>query len=169
MAPPKYTPLKTHVASGASEMEPLHVEASPREDDEEQSAPSVCFMICLNLFGFAYSLVVCTLGVVILPSEAIRLFSDQHAMMLGIMLGCTGVSQLIGPAVGYQSDRSTSRYGRRRPLMALGAVVACAGFAAMLFARVEQLPYMYMAALATASCGLNIRCVLRGCQRWSER
>ena len=34
--------------------------------------PSVCFLISINSFGFAYSLVVATLGVVILPSEAVR-------------------------------------------------------------------------------------------------
>ena len=61
----------------------------------------MCFLVALNSFAFSYSMVVATLGVVILPSEAIHLFSEQHAMMLGVMLGCTGVTQLLGPAVGY--------------------------------------------------------------------
>ena len=64
---------------------------------------------------------------VILPSEALRLFHDRHAMMLGVMLGCTGITQLLGPAVGYQSDRSLSRYGRRRACSPCwcGASVSC--------------------------------------------
>ena len=38
--------------------------------------PSVCFLISINSFGFAYSLVVATLGVVILPSEACLLYTS---------------------------------------------------------------------------------------------
>ena len=50
--------------------------------------------------------------------------------MLGLMLACTGITQLISPVVGYISDRSTSRWGRRRGLMVGGtltAVVGCMG------------------------------------------
>jgi len=112
--------------------------------------------MAINSFAFAYSCVVCTLGVIILPSEAVRLFREQHAMMLGVMLGCTGVTQLISPAIGYLSDRSTSRYGRRRPLMVMGAIISCAGNVAMLFAREYQLRGMFLAALTTAIAGLNI-------------
>lgn len=122
----------------------------------EDVGPSVCFLISINSFGFAYSLVVATLGVVILPSEAIRLFADNHAMMLGVMLGCTGVTQLIGPAVGYYSDRSTSRYGRRRPLLVVGAVIACCGSLAMLVAHEYKLKYFFIASLTSAIAGLNM-------------
>jgi MFS family permease len=143
---------------------PIMQQTDEGSDDEaaadgghtEDVGPSVCFLISINSFGFAYSLVVATLGVVILPSEAIRLFADNHAMMLGVMLGCTGVTQLIGPAVGYHSDRSTSRYGRRRPLLVVGAVVACCGSLVMLFAHEYQLRYLYVAALTAAIAGMNI-------------
>ena len=118
--------------------------------------PSICFMMAINSFAFSYSLIVCTLGVVVLPEEAVRLFRDQHAMMLGVMLGCTGVTQLISPAIGYISDRSTSRHGRRRPLLAAGAVIACVGCAAMSVARERMLRYAYIGALTCALAGMNI-------------
>lgn len=144
---------------------PMMLQPDEGSDDEaaaddgghtEDVGPSVCFLISINSFGFAYSLVVATLGVVILPSEAIRLFADNHAMMLGVMLGCTGVTQLIGPAVGYHSDRSTSRYGRRRPLLVVGAVIACCGSLAMLVAHEYKLKYFFIASLTSAIAGLNM-------------
>mmetsp|Transcript_25437 Transcript_25437/g.64671 ORF Transcript_25437/g.64671 Transcript_25437/m.64671 type:complete len:433 (-) Transcript_25437:354-1652(-) len=132
------------------------IELEDAESDAPEPGPSTCFLMAINSFAFAYSCVVCTLGVIILPSEAVRLFREQHAMMLGVMLGCTGVTQLISPAIGYLSDRSTSRYGRRRPLMVMGAIISCAGNVAMLFAREYQLRGMFLAALTTAIAGLNI-------------
>ena len=127
------------------------------ESSRNIAGPSICFLVSLNSFAFSYSLVVATLGVVILPSEAIRLFSDRHAMMLGIMLGATGVTQLLGPAVGYQSDRSTSRYGRRRPLLVVGAVVACVGCVTMRITRELYWCNAYIGALTASIAGLNIR------------
>ena len=119
-------------------------------------APSAFFLVAINSFAFTYSLIVCTLGVVVLPEEAVRLFRESHAMMLGVMLGCTGVTQLISPIVGYVSDRSTSRHGRRRPLLITGAMVACAGCMAMLMARERLLRYAYIGALTCAIAGMNI-------------
>lgn len=153
MSASNYTPLPTRtLADGDDELQ--------GEDDGPAAdlgdGPSVYYLVCLNSYAFAYSLVVATLGVVILPSEAIRLFLDKHAMMLGVMLGCTGVTQLLGPAVGYSSDRSTSRYGRRRPLLVLGAVLACIGSLTMLIAREYYLRFTYIAALTASIAGMNI-------------
>ena len=134
-------------------------EADGEDPNAINNTPSTCFLIAINSFAFAYSLIVCTMGVIILPSEAVRLFLAKHAMMLGVMLGCTGITQLISPAVGYLSDRSTSRHGRRRPLMCCGAVISCAGNIAMLCAREYELRYTFIAALTAAIAGLNIRFV----------
>ena len=164
-----YTPVPTrpgrlsavHTLPIQEEAEPL---ASGGSDDGEpedkcEAGPSIIYLVSINSFAFAYSLVVATLGVVILPSEAIRLFSENHAMMLGVMLGFTGITQLIGPAVGYQSDRSTSKYGRRRPLMVVGAIIACLGSLVMLVAHEYRLRYTFIGALTASISGLNIRCV----------
>lgn len=60
--------------------------------------------MAINAYAFSYSLTAATLGVLILPSESVLLFPESHAVMLAVMLGCTGVTQLIGPA----GDRSTT-------------------------------------------------------------
>ena len=63
--------------------------------------PGMLFLLSINSFGFSYGMTVSTLGLVILPSEAVYLYHDRHAVMLGVMLGCTGITQLICPAIGY--------------------------------------------------------------------
>ena len=159
----------------------------------EAAPPPLSFLLAINAFAFAYSMVVATLGIIVLPSEATYMFLDRraalsvwhiarscthhapppparpdgalsstadvlrrHAVMLGVMLACTGVTQLISPAVGYASDRSTSQYGRRRPTMAFGALLACAGSLAMKACRQQQLGYSYIMSLMACVLGVNI-------------
>ena len=158
-----YTPVPTgerspnvaRRAAANANNSPL-LEEEKEENPEQGPRPSGAYLIALNSFAFAYSLVVATLGVVILPSEAVHLFHEQHAMMLGVMLGCTGVTQLLGPAIGYSSDRSTSPHGRRRPMMVVGAVIACIGCVAMRVTREMLLRYAYLGALTITLAGLNI-------------
>lgn len=78
--------------------------------------------------------------------------------MLGVMLGCTGITQLICPAIGYTSDRSTSRYGRRRPTMVAGALIACLGHCAMLACHHYRVGHLYLVSLTVAVFGMNCWC-----------
>jgi len=146
-----YSPIGQSGHAAVDEMD----DGDDAAEDEDDEGPSTCFLMAINSFAFAYSLVVCTLGVIVLPSEAVHLFREKHAMMLGVMLGCTGITQLISPAIGYLSDRSTSRHGRRRPLMVLGAIISCFGNLLMLSARELQLRYGLIAALTVAIAGMN--------------
>lgn len=141
------------VPSGAPSSGPPSPTLSSTALDEDR--PSFAYLVSINSFAFSYSLTAATLGVVILPSESVMLFPESHAVMLGAMLGCTGVTQLIGPAVGYQSDRSTSTYGRRRPVLVLGTVLACIGCAAMHASRQHRLSGMFIVSLTLAATGLN--------------
>ena len=50
-----------------------------RLEEEEQAPPSMLFLLMINSFGFSYGLTVSTLGLVILPSEALRLYHDRRA------------------------------------------------------------------------------------------
>jgi len=150
----QYTPLPRHVDAELTDGGAPVLQTDDPSSDKEQP-PSVCYLMAINAFSFAYSLTAATLGVVILPSESVLLFPESHAVMLGVMLGCTGVTQLIGPAVGYQSDRSTSVYGRRRPVLVAGAVVACIGCVAMQASRQRRWGRMFIVSLTLAAAGLN--------------
>lgn len=122
---------------------------------DANTSSSICFLLAVNAYAFSYSLTAATLGVVILPSESVLLFPESHAVMLGVMLGCTGVTQLIGPSVGYLSDRSKSSYGRRRPVLAAGALLACIGCVAMHASRERRWGRMFICSLTLTATGLN--------------
>jgi len=76
--------------------------------------------------------------------------------MLGLMLACTGVTQLISPVVGYISDRSTSRWGRRRGLMVGGTVTACVGCLGMWYSREHGRGSAYIFSLTVCVFGVNV-------------
>lgn len=117
--------------------------------------PSLGFMLAINSFAFCYGLVITTLGMIILPIEAVYIFPEAHAVMLAVMLGCTGVAQLISPVTGYLSDRSTSQFGRRRPIMVLGAVIAGVGTLGMSMSHYHQQQVVYVVSLVLTVFGLN--------------
>ncbi len=63
-----------------------------------------------------------SVGVILLPEEALRMFEGSHAVALAAMLVLGGVSQLISPLAGYASDRTCHRLGRRMPFILSGNV-----------------------------------------------
>jgi len=66
------------------------------------SCPSLGYLMVINSFAFAYSLVAATLGVVILPSESVHLFLDRLATSRTARLLSTGDGGLcLWPALCY--------------------------------------------------------------------
>lgn len=110
----------------------------------------------LNLYAFTYFLIVGTMGLLVLPEEAVRLYPHRHALFMGVLLGLTGLTQLVSPFAGYLSDRSSSRFGRRRPYMIGGALGACVGLGAMFLSRQLLQPFWYSVALVFAILGMNV-------------
>ena len=104
-------------------------------------------MLAINSFASCYGLIITTLGMIILPVEATHIFPDNHAVMLAGMLGCTGVAQLVSPIMGYLSDRCTSQFGRRRPIMVLGAIIAGIGALGMDLSHFYRLQVPYILSL----------------------
>lgn len=118
---------------------------------------SVGTLMWLNVFAFPYSLMLATMGLVTLPVEAQRMYPDDKGVMLGVMLGVAGLSQLVCPVAGYLSDRCGSRLGRRVPFMGGGCVALVLGIWGMLFARSGDRPSpgLYMGSLFVALLGIN--------------
>jgi len=77
----------------------------------------------LNMHAFNYGLFYATVGVILLPEEAMSMFPGSHAVMLACMLALAGLSQLISPFAGYLSDRQTGKFGRRVPYLLAGNAV----------------------------------------------
>jgi MFS family permease len=99
---------------------------------------------------------VATIGLLVLPSESVRLFPDNHALMLGVMLGSTGLTQLVAPLAGYYSDRCTSGLGKRRPYILHGSLLQLAGIVAMYWCRQQSYGVWYVLALFMACVGMNL-------------
>eukprot|EP00808_Paulinella_micropora_P012072 g17311.t1 len=139
----------------------------PREDDEFKSKTkalsngnadhlSLLRLFALNSCVFAYGMIVATMGLIVLPIESVRLFPEHHALMMGVMLAVTGISQLICPIAGYLSDRTTSRFGRRRPFIFGGTLTGVGGLYAMFVCRQQLLGWLYVWFLFVAVLGLNL-------------
>ena len=67
---------------------------------------------------------------VLLPNQVQDIDSAHKALKLGIVTGIgAAVALVTGPAAGALSDATGSRFGRRRPWIAGGAIAGAAGLA----------------------------------------
>src|SRR5690349_13304325 len=69
---------------------------------------------------------------VLLPQQAELLNKANKELVFGIVTGFGGlVSLLVVPLIGFLSDRTTSRFGRRHPWTLAGAAVGAVGLAVL--------------------------------------
>lgn len=113
-------------------------------------------LVGLMMHAFGYGLFYASVGVLLLPQEALHMFEEQHAIFLAVMLALAGVSQLVSPAAGYYSDRCTHRMGRRMPYILTGNLVLFLCLGAMFLARTYLYGYLYLALLLAAVISLNV-------------
>jgi MFS family permease len=117
---------------------------------------SVFRLFFLNMFAFNYGLFYASVGVLLLPEEALRMFAEDHAVFLAVMLALAGISQLISPLAGYCSDRDTHRMGRRLPYILGGNAVLLCMIGCLYLARTFMYGWAYLALLLVAIVALNV-------------
>lgn len=117
---------------------------------------SSCKWASITVFQFAYSLIVASMGIGILPLEAGRLNRENTSIWLGVYVAVCGVTQLICPIAGKLSDRLRHSKGRRRPCIAIGIALSSSAFAGMSLASYHLMPELYIALLFCAQLALNI-------------
>lgn len=113
------TPVPTASSAPYEDADPAS-SSSAAEDKlspRTKSKKSWCFLLGLNAYNAPNNLALMTLGIILLPEEAKRMFPDNKAIMLGVLLLVSGITQLICPLVGLCTDRCSSKYGKRRPFM----------------------------------------------------
>ena len=135
------------------------VEGTEEEVDSGRGLGVVGY-VHFSVLAFGLAAISTSLGQIILPLRVLDVAPESlKNTYLGILtfIGM-GVAMLVQPAVGYLSDKTTWRWGRRRPYIAVGALVATGlmvgvGAAAnyvsllvtsvlvQLFANVSQTPY----------------------------
>lgn len=131
------------------------VEAAHRAGDDREPL-SMMRLIMLNMHAFNYGLFYASVGVILLPEEAMTLFPQHHGVYLAAMLGVAGLSQLASPFAGYMSDRETSSWGRRVPYLVGGNATLLVMIGALYVARSLAWGHAYLGLLLVAILALNV-------------
>mmetsp|Transcript_88122 Transcript_88122/g.247853 ORF Transcript_88122/g.247853 Transcript_88122/m.247853 type:complete len:452 (-) Transcript_88122:35-1390(-) len=136
-----------------------HAEAASEEDPllaGPNVLPQRITVLLMTSFTFPMSVIWSTMGMIVLPAEALWYFPGDESMCLGFFLFITGVSQLVCPIAGIMSDRCRCRWGKRRPFICIGTAVALVGIAGMWLSSIRRLPCLFFVALFFSQTGLNI-------------
>jgi len=136
----------------------LETQPLQKDDDSVVStpAPSTCTLIMMTVFVFPISLIWGTMGMVVLPAEALRLYPDGEALYLGIMMTVVAFSQLVCPVAGQLSDTCRSKWGKRSPYILVGTLITMVCCVGLWFSSSSRIPLLYLIALFVSQVGLNI-------------
>mmetsp|Transcript_48265 Transcript_48265/g.139834 ORF Transcript_48265/g.139834 Transcript_48265/m.139834 type:complete len:457 (-) Transcript_48265:83-1453(-) len=135
-------------AQGASEEDPLLA--------KKARSPSWFQVVTMTIFAFPLSVIWATMGMVVLPAEAVWLFPGDESLYLGFFLTVVGVSQLVCPVAGLASDRHRSKWGKRRPFIFVGTVACLTGLVGMWASSVHKMPKLFFLALLCSQTALNV-------------
>ncbi|KAH0476179.1 MAG: hypothetical protein KVP17_004392 [Porospora cf. gigantea B] len=121
------------------------------------SSASLFDLVLVTSFNFVYGLIVGTMGLVVLPAEARRMYPEMESLVLGLSLGLVGVSQLVCPLVGRVSDMHVSRTqcGRRFPYILPASVFGIFSVAAMWTSSAYYSGWGYYTGLFVGMLNLN--------------
>jgi MFS family permease len=117
--------------------------------------PSKLRLAAITCFATTFGCLYSSMGMIVLPTEVMRLWPETSAMSLGLLLAMTGITQLVAPIAGYYSDRCTLALGRRRPYMLVGSALIIAGLGGMYAGRTLLNGALFAAALFVTVLGLN--------------
>jgi MFS family permease len=106
------------------------------EDEFVSPVPRPLDYLVLNVYWFALSYFWNSLGRIVLPVLVPKFVpADIQATALGVLSSAgLAVAVVVQPMAGALSDRSTSRWGRRRPYLGVGTLGQLAGLTAILLA-----------------------------------
>ena len=97
-----------------------------RDMGQQTNALRPMHYVNISIFGLGLAALSTSLGQIILPIRVLDLAPESlKNTYLGILtFAGMAMAMLIQPIVGYLSDRTTLRWGRRRPYIALGTLLA---------------------------------------------
>eukprot|EP00736_Rhodelphis_marinus_P000446 Rmarinus@m.25022 len=145
------------VAFGEISDRTLLIERKPVgvEDNCEKNL-SLLTLAGINAFEFAYGLCVSSYLIITLPAEAERLFLSTHAIMLGVFFLLAGISQLAGPIAGRISDNYKSVWGKRRPFLIGGLILAVPSLICQWWARTTVNGTAYLCSFFVSMVSINV-------------
>lgn len=94
---------------------------------------------------------------IVIPSQVECLRPQTQAQTLSFILGIgAAIALVVTPLAGALSDRNASRWGRRRPFLAVGTTVNCCGLGVMLWASLHPSLAMYVCGYVIVQFGNNV-------------
>lgn len=112
------------------------------------------FVVMFIVAFFANMMAVVTPAAIAISLKLLQIDPENAATSQALVLGVGAIfAAIANPIGGYFSDRSTSRFGRRRPYLALGALIGLAGLLVMAFAN--SIP-LIVVGWAITQTGFNI-------------
>lgn len=97
----------------------------PEAFQEPARRKSLLFIILYGISNVAIGMATISLTALLLPAQINALISVNQTAMYALIVGLgAGAAVLTNPLVGWMSDRTTSRLGRRRPWIIAGGILA---------------------------------------------
>jgi len=124
--------------------------------DEAKNLLSSLRIICMTCYSLPLAVIWSTMGLVILPAEALRLFPTDESLFLGIFLLIVGFSQLVCPLAGVLSDRYCSTWGKRRPFIFYGSLIGLVGMGLMSYGSLYLSAWAFMLGLFISMTSMNV-------------
>lgn len=121
-------------------------------------------IVGVGAFMFANGLLLSTYAMITLALESERFAAAcpqlglSETALLTAFLGLAGVSQLICPLVGLLSDRTRSRWGKRRPFIGIGLAMGTAGLLCQWWARSSLELHAELSLAGSSTRGLTLPC-----------
>lgn len=113
--------------------------------------------LALSAFWFGTNFLWGAMLIVVVPSQVPRLASEHQALIMGLILGAGAIVPMLVPLlVGPLSDRCASPFGRRRPYIAVGALINIFGLTAMYAAYGSKNVFVYTLAYLLVQFGNNV-------------
>ena len=102
----------------------------PQALQEPTEPVSLRFQLLLGLANASILLAVLPILTILIPAQVSQIDLANTATNLALVLPLGAIGALVGnPLVGALSDRTTSRFGRRRPWILIGTLATSAGLA----------------------------------------
>mmetsp|Transcript_103883 Transcript_103883/g.293829 ORF Transcript_103883/g.293829 Transcript_103883/m.293829 type:complete len:473 (+) Transcript_103883:112-1530(+) len=153
-------PAQGPLAAGAgARATPAGPRREAAEEDpllDKRTQPRKLQVLLMTIFTFPMSVIWSTMGMVVLPAEALWLYPGDESLYLGFFLSVVGLSQLICPVAGLMSDRWRSRWGRRRPFIFMGTVACVVSITGMWLSSVHRFSHLYFLCLFLSQAAINV-------------
>lgn len=117
---------------------------------------SVLELLGICAFSFSYGTAMTSMAMLVLPIDAKRMYPEDYPSVLAKWLALSGLTHLVLPVLGYVSDRNVSSFGKRRPYVIGGSVLAIVGCLGCSWSAAALAPGVYTFCLFIANFGYTV-------------